>query len=145
MSYEPSLDSWRRRARRKATSLLGASVDELTIWLEQLQDRLQRLEERISADRVRLRAHERDLARIGPQVAALEQRVEDVAECMAAAPVADSIEQEQARTLLEEVRREHARVRARVSSLLMYEERIRQLEDRVASLDARDRQPTAKN
>jgi len=74
---------------------------------------------------------ERELIRIAPQVAALEQRVEDLRTRLDdPAYVADQAEQEEARRLVDEVRAEHARVRARISGAVVFEERLRVLESR---------------
>ncbi len=102
--------------------------------LHDLQERVAELERRVDNERRRVGAHDRDLARIGPQVAALEERVEALRERLEPPAVATAAEADQARSLLDDVRREHARVRVRVTSLTRYEERIRQLEDAVAVL-----------
>lgn len=80
--------------------------------------------------------HDRDLARIGPQVAALEERVEQLRQRLSQPPTATDEQAERASSLLDEVRREHSQVRMRVTTLVKYEERIRQLEDEVAGLRA---------
>jgi len=103
------------------------------------------LQERLENERRRIGAHERDLARIGPQVAALEERVETLREAVASPPVADDADRAEARSLLEEVRREHARVRARASSLERFEERVRRLEDELTALRAGNDQAAPKN
>lgn len=118
--------------------------------LPDLPERVEQLERRAAAERRRVGSHERDLARIGPQVAALEERVEALRERLEPPPDAEAAEGAAARSLLEEVRREHAQVRIRVSTLVKYEERIRQLEDEVARLRggevrAGDSQPAPKN
>ncbi|MEV5003327.1 hypothetical protein [Nocardioides sp. LML1-1-1.1] len=83
----------------------------------------------------------REIARIGPQLAALEERVEDLrARLQDPPPTADAAEVEAARSVLDEVRAEHARVRARISAATVFEERLRVLEDRagVDSATGRD-------
>lgn len=113
--------------------------------LRDLPERVEQLERRAGNERRRVGAHERDLARIGPQVAALEERVEALRQRLEPPPGADAADQDAARSLLTEVRREHAQVRVRVTTLVRYEERIRQLEDEVALLRAGDSQPAPKN
>lgn len=84
----------------------------------------------------------REIGRIGPQLAALEERVEDLrARLLDPPPTADAAEVEAARSVLDEVRAEHARVRARISAATVFEERLRVLEDRagVDSATGRDR------
>lgn len=89
-----------------------------------------RLRKRIARSEGRIAALERDFARIGPQVAALEVRIEDLA---AKLEVADATpaERVEATNLLEEVRKEHQRIRARLSAATRFEERLRQVEDAV--------------
>jgi len=89
---------------------------------------------RLHRQHQRIAALERDLARIGPQVAALEVRVEDLRQRVEQPHwAADDDEQAQARSLVDEVRREHDRVRARITAAVRYEERLRQLEEQVAT------------
>ena len=72
---------------------------------------------------------ERELIRISPQLASLEQRVEALrARVDDPAFTADDAQRAEARRLVDEVRAEHARVRARVSSAVVFEERLRVLE-----------------
>lgn len=72
---------------------------------------------------------ERELLRLSPQVAALEQRVEDLrVRIEDPAFTGDDAERAEARSLVEEVRAEHARVRARISAASVFEERLRVLE-----------------
>ncbi|MGI8675775.1 MAG: hypothetical protein ACR2JT_02460 [Nocardioidaceae bacterium] len=108
--------------------------DDVSARLDALGQRLSELENRTASFRKELRAHGRDLARIGPQVAALEQRVESLRQhSEQQMPAADG-EREQARSLLELVRREHEQVRIRVFAAARYEERLSRLEDELAAL-----------
>lgn len=104
----------------------GAATDEVVARLNRLSRRLAKVEELVPT----VRGHDRDLARIGPQVAALEERMEAL-RLAADAPVVDERDVPEARSLLAEVRRLHQQVRVRVTSLVRYEERIRQLEERL--------------
>lgn len=73
----------------------------------------------------------RELGRIGPQVAALEERLEELRRRVEdPAPTGTPEDVEAARTVLDEVRAEHARVRARISAAVVFEERLRVLEAR---------------
>ena len=83
----------------------------------------------------------REISRIGPQLAALEERVELLRQRIEEPTPSGTPEQvEAARTVLDEVRAEHARVRARISAATVFEERLRVLEDRagVDSATGRD-------
>lgn len=78
---------------------------------------------------VRIGDLERELVRIVPQLAALEQRVEDLRLRLDdPAFTADDAERAEARSLVDEVRSEHAKVRARISGAVVFEERLRVLE-----------------
>lgn len=110
------------RARRALRS--GAGPDP-----EHLLERIERQHRRIAE-------LERDLGRIGPQVAALEARVEDLHR---AAPgpdprTVDADDLAAARSLVEEVRREHERIRARISAASRFEERLGTVEETLAGL-----------
>jgi uncharacterized protein involved in exopolysaccharide biosynthesis len=90
----------------------------------------------VNAQRERIADLERELMRLSPQVAALEQRLEELrARLDDPAFTAGDAERAQARSLVEEVRAEHARVRARISAASVFEERLRVLEDR-AGIDS---------
>lgn len=90
---------------------------------------------RLDRQHGRLAVLEREIARIGPQLAALEARFEDLRQSLET-PRHEPGEQDEARTLVAEVRREHERVRARISAAARYEERLRQLEEKVEELTA---------
>jgi chromosome segregation ATPase len=92
---------------------------------------------RVQAHDARLAAVERDLARIGPQVAALEARLEGLRQTLPL-PRLETGELDTTAALVQEVRREHDRMRARVSAAVRFEERLGQLEEQMAAL----RRPT---
>lgn len=74
-----------------------------------------------------------ELERVIPQVASLEARLASVDDLLAGTPAAaDSAELGQARSLIEEIRREHAQIRVRLTGVAQYEERLGRLEDQVA-------------
>lgn len=86
--------------------------------------------DRLARTEGRLAAIERDLARIGPQVAGLEARTEDLAARLEVSD-ASPAEREAAVGLLEEMRKEHQRIRARITAAARFEERLRRVEDAV--------------
>ncbi len=94
------------------------------------------VQQRLDRQHERLAALERDLARIGPQVAGLEARLEDLRARRATTPGATAGPEEvaQAASLVDEVRREHERMRARVSAAARFEERLEQVEEILAGL-----------
>ena len=75
---------------------------------------------------------ERELVRLSPQVAALEERVERISRQLSGEPApVDDADLAEARSLVDEVRAEHARVRARITAATVFEERLRVLEERL--------------
>ncbi|HEX3589737.1 MAG TPA: hypothetical protein VHV74_08890 [Pseudonocardiaceae bacterium] len=70
---------------------------------------------------------ENEVRRIAPQIAAVDQRVASLER-----PAIDGAETPAARELVEEIRAEHARVRARLSAIAMYEQRIMKVEQAVS-------------
>lgn len=97
------------------------------------------VQERLDRQHKRIEKLERELERVAPQVAALEQRLAALETRTATtsppqdAPGILESGDPTAAELLEAVRAEHARVRARVSAATRYEERLRALEDRIGA------------
>lgn len=99
------------------------------------------LNQRLDRQRAIIDEHQRELARVAPQVAALEARLAaltgaspatpDLESALDRAEAGDSVPAD----LLEAIRAEHARVRARVSAAARYEERLRRVEEKLAHLD----------
>jgi len=71
-----------------------------------------------------------ELERIVPQVASQESQLESLREKISAVPAADQPQIDEARTLIDEIRREHMQVRVRLTAVAQYEDRLRKLEDR---------------
>lgn len=69
-----------------------------------------------------------ELARLAPQAAAFEERLERRARPVVLTGALEDVPE--ARLLLDVVREEHARVRARLALVSAYEERLRRLEQR---------------
>jgi chromosome segregation ATPase len=95
---------------------LRGRLDDLTRRFDEL-DRLQRW----TAN---------ELERIVPQVASQESQLESLREKISATPAADQPQIDQARSLIDEIRREHAQIRVRLTAVAQYEDRLRKLEDR---------------
>lgn len=91
--------------------------------------------ERFERQHRRIAAVERELARVLPQVAALEERMEDLRERLehGAAPTVSEPADPAVRALWEDITRQHEQVRARISAAARFEERLRQLEDTIGS------------
>ncbi|MBK1784355.1 hypothetical protein [Prauserella cavernicola] len=95
--------------------------------------RLAELEAGLEDARGHLRWTRGEVERLVPHVAAQEGRLEDLRAKLALAPSADKPELAEARTLIEEVQRQHAQVRVRLTGIAQYEERLRRLEDRAGA------------
>lgn len=71
-----------------------------------------------------------ELERIIPQIAAQESRLESLRENVGAVPAADRPQVDEARSLIDEIRRKHSQIRVRLTAVAQYEDRLRKLEDR---------------
>jgi hypothetical protein len=107
---------------------------ELHDWVRRL-DHLN-LENRLAEAERRLDAVEREsawsaneLARLNPQVSSFETRLEQQVRPEVLTGALEDLPE--ARNLVEVVREEHARVRARLALVSAYEERLRRLEARI--------------
>jgi chromosome segregation ATPase len=142
---------------------LSARTNEAVAWrvaeqLEPLRHDLRRVEELHADDRLaalerrlgdlegRLGAVEREsawsaneLARLNPQVSAFETRLEQKARPEVLTGALEDLPE--ARNLIDAIREEHARVRARLALVSAYEERLRRLEARLLQQDRAN--PTA--
>lgn len=109
----------------KAAAVDLKNVSERVDRLDQVtggaEDRLRRLDEQATWN-----AHQ--ISRLAPQAASFEERLERQARPTVVRAGGDDLPE--SRMLVDVVREEHARIRARLSSLSAYEERIRRLEDR---------------
>ncbi|WP_216213009.1 hypothetical protein [Amycolatopsis aidingensis] len=133
----------RERAAKRLARLVDFRIEE------RLRERVQPLEDRVTEQehctvdhRRRLDAleagleHARgdlrwtrsELDRLMPQVAALEAALETLREKTALTPVADKPELAEARSLIEEIQRQHAQIRVRLTGIARYEDRLRKLE-----------------
>lgn len=122
---------------------LGAKLAEHGKAHARQRRRLQALAERLGAQGSRLKTlEESDNATtvrfdvLQHQLAAIEQRLSEVEARLEPAPASTEDERLEARSLLEEMRQEHRRVRAEFGAVIAYEERIRRLES------ARDDRPS---
>jgi chromosome segregation ATPase len=71
-----------------------------------------------------------ELERIIPQVAGQESQLESLRQKISTVPAADQPQIDEARTLIEEIQREHSQIRVRLTAVAQYEDRLRKLEDR---------------
>ncbi|WP_410562383.1 hypothetical protein [Amycolatopsis sp. cmx-4-61] len=78
-----------------------------------------------------------ELDRLIPHVAAQEGRLETLRESMSLVPNSDTPQVAEARTLIEEIQRQHAQIRVRLAGISRYEDRLRRLEDQAEQSVAR--------
>lgn len=120
-----AMNRLRGKVARKIRSAAGADEARATIEeLRAITDQQQ----------VRIGDLERELARVSPQVAALEARLETLRERVdddpaSGQPASGSSDAVDVSALLAETRRQHEQVRARLSAATRFEERLRKLED----------------
>lgn len=102
------------------------------------RDRLDTIGRRLDAMDKAIKGLRRDLGwttnevkRIIPHLAAQEDRIETLRASLALTPRAEEGDVAEARSLIEEVQRQHAQIRARMSTIALYEERLRRLEDAI--------------
>jgi chromosome segregation ATPase len=99
--------------------------------VEDMRRRLADFERRFAEVEKLQRWSANELERIIPQVAAQESQLESLREKISAVPGADQPQIDEARSLIDEIRREHSQVRVRLTAVAQYEDRLRKLEDRV--------------
>lgn len=100
---------------------------------------------RVNRQHERIAELEREIGRLSPQVAALEERLEDLAQRLsdrvAGASSPAPAEIAEGNDLVADVRREHGRIRARITAATVFEERLRVLENHLG-IDSRTGSPT---
>ncbi len=121
--------------RWRADDQVGPRVDEIHQRLAALERRLDDFGQRL--DKL---GHDNfwtaeDMRRIAPQVAALDARLENLRQSSQAV-IGSPEEIDEARNVLGEVRREHERIRVRLTAIAWYEDRLRKLEEGLGSTAA---------
>lgn len=130
-----------RAANRRAAEVADRIRADVAKLGDDIRRELAELREEVAAARPlagRIDWVDNVLARLGPHVAAVDERVGTLERTRVAGEDAgpvDEAEIAQARSLVEEVRAEHAKVRARLTAIARYEERIARLEELVATRD----------
>ncbi|MFJ2758247.1 hypothetical protein ACIO3S_21795 [Nocardioides sp. NPDC087217] len=115
------------RLRGKVNRLAGSATD-----LDEARATIEELRAITDRQRVRIGDLERELARVSPQVAALEARLEtlrDTVERGNLAAGAPSDGHVDASSIWAEIQRQQEQVRARITAATRFEERLRRLED----------------
>ena len=114
---------------------LRAELHDLVRRLDELhaEKRLAELERRLDPVERESAWSANELARLNPQVSAFETRLEKQARPEVLTGALEDLPE--ARNLVEVIREEHARVRARLALVSAYEERLRRLEARMLQQD----------
>jgi hypothetical protein len=132
---DPALQEVRDRVEHVDAALradLQAGLDGLRRAFDERCDALagglRRLDDELRGLRDKYGEVAFDLDRLGPHVAALEVRIADRERAEGPVEVGGPGELTEARRLLDDVVREHERIRVRFSGIALYEERLRKLE-----------------
>lgn len=114
------LDGLRRHVDERCDTLAGD--------VRRIEDELRRLSDGLAELREQHGRVSFDVDRLGPHVAALEVRIADQEHAEGPVEVGSPEDVAEARRLLDDVVREHERIRVRFSGIALYEERLRKLE-----------------
>lgn len=114
------LDGVRRHVDERCDALAGE--------VRRIEDELRRLSDGLADLREQHGRVSFDVERLGPHVAALEVRIADREHAEGPVEVGTPEDVPEARRLLDDVVREHQRIRVRFSGIALYEERLRKLE-----------------
>lgn len=120
-------------ARDRLRRLTGrAELPGIFERLDRQRGRIERLESGAKSNAKEAEFYVREINRVSPQLSALEAKVEDLRQALAGTPAPDSpTDLDLARSLVEEIRAEHARIRVRLSAVTSYEERLRRIEEKL--------------
>ncbi|WP_406640072.1 hypothetical protein [Amycolatopsis sp. WGS_07] len=104
-------------------------IDELEHCTVDHRRRLGETDEKLDTALGDLRWIRGELDRMIPHVAAQEEQLETLREKLAVTPRANDAEALEARSLVEEIQRQHAQIRVRLAGIARYEERLSRLEN----------------
>jgi flagellar biosynthesis chaperone FliJ len=124
-----------RRRDARLQDLLGEALAPIRERLATQNRRISRLEARLN-ERLpeavgKANRTYAQLERLQPQLAAVEQRLEELRQRLdTRIDPGTTAEQQEAQRLVDVLRREHEQIRSRMSAITWYEERLRKLEER---------------
>ncbi len=110
---------------------LNGRVNELEHATADHRRRLDGAEGDLEHARGDLRWTRAELDRLIPSVAAQEAQLEDLRESISLPVHADKPELAEARSLIQEIQRQHAQIRVRLAGIARYEDRLRRIEETV--------------
>lgn len=105
-----------------------AAHDEHRRRVDELHGRLDEATRRLDEVCAKADWSANELERIIPHVAAQESQLESLRQKLSVTVTGEEGELDEARSLIDEVRREHAQIRTRLTGLARYEERLARLE-----------------
>lgn len=134
----PGMSRVSRRLDRAIAWRVEAALEPLRQRLDDHERRILRLERRLDEQLPdAVRAANRALSeveRVRPQASATEQRLEELRQRVETQlDPGTTAEQAEAARLVDVVRQEHERIRARMTAISWYEDRLRKLEDRISA------------
>ncbi|KFZ83264.1 hypothetical protein ED92_05010 [Amycolatopsis sp. MJM2582] len=110
---------------------LNGRVNDLEHATADHRRRLDGAESGLEHARGDLRWTRAELDRLIPSVAAQEAQLEDLRESLSLPVHADKPELAEARSLIQEIQRQHAQIRVRLAGIARYEDRLRRIEDSI--------------
>ncbi|AGM02837.1 hypothetical protein [Amycolatopsis keratiniphila] len=110
---------------------LNGRVNDLEHATADHRRRLDGAESGLEHARGDLRWTRAELDRLIPSVAAQEAQLEDLRESLSLPVHADKPELVEARSLIQEIQRQHAQIRVRLAGIARYEDRLRRIEDTI--------------
>ncbi|MFJ4104917.1 hypothetical protein LCL61_05710 [Amycolatopsis coloradensis] len=110
---------------------LNGRVNDLEHATADHRRRLDGAESGLEHARGDLRWTRAELDRLIPSVAAQEAQLEDLRESLSLPVHADKPELAEARSLIQEIQRQHAQIRVRLAGIARYEDRLRRIEDTI--------------
>ncbi|MFI7117746.1 hypothetical protein [Amycolatopsis sp. NPDC049868] len=110
---------------------LNGRVNDLEHATADHRRRLDGAESGLEHARGDLRWTRAELDRLIPSVAAQEAQLEDLRESLSLPVHADKAELAEARSLIQEIQRQHAQIRVRLAGIARYEDRLRRIEDTI--------------
>lgn len=122
--------------RLPGASALIQRIDSALLWrideaVQPLRHELADLQQAAADSRAALS----EVRRMAPQLAAVEERLAGIGDLLDHPEPAGDGERAEAIGLIDEIRQEHTRIRARMTAISWYEDRLRQTEQRIGVLE----------
>jgi phage shock protein A len=121
------------RSAKNALRRLAGREQLQTVFerLDRQRGRIEKLEKGARGNAKEAEFYVREINRVSPQLSALESKVEDLRQALTTPLIGAPEDLDTARSLIDEIRAEHARIRVRLSAVTTYEERLRRIEEKL--------------